>query len=99
LLHPLHPFPTRRSSDLGSPPIRAVHVDLPAIRLDRPTRDGKAEANPIPRARLIDSIEAIEDALAVLGADARAGVDHLDGGPARLDRKSTRLNSSHQIIS
>src|SRR2546428_6089558 len=68
----------------GSPPIRALHVDLPAIRLDRPTRDGKAEANPIPRARLVDSIEAIEDALAVLGADARAGVDHLDGGPARL---------------
>src|SRR5437667_7134811 len=68
----------------GSPPMRALHVDLPAIRLDRPTRDGKAEANPIPRARLVDSIEAIEDALAVLGADARAGVDHLDGGPARL---------------
>src|SRR5216683_707067 len=68
----------------GSPPVRALHVDLPAIRLHRPTRDGKAEANPIPRARLVDSIEAIEDARAVLGADARAGVDHLDGGPARL---------------
>src|SRR5213593_4494071 len=68
----------------GSPPIRAVHVDLPAIRFDRPTRDGKAEANPVAGARPVDSIEAIEDALSVLDADARAGVDHLDGGPARF---------------
>src|ERR671930_1105392 len=73
----------KRDPEGGSPPIRALHVDVPAIRLDRPARDGETQANPVARARPVDAIEAIEDALPVLGADARAGVDHLDDGPAR----------------
>src|SRR5204862_6972352 len=51
----------KRDPKGGSPPIRALHVHLPGIRLDRPPRDGKAESNPIPRAPLVDSIEATED--------------------------------------
>jgi len=51
------------------------------MRLDRPPSDGQPEAHPteITRSGLVDSIEAIEDALTMLGPYARPRVDDVDG--------------------
>src|SRR5256885_3950584 len=64
-------------------------------------RSPQAGAAEFARAGLVDAIEALEDARQVGGRDADAGVLHLDVAMAveRADRKSTRLNSSHLVIS
>src|SRR5207244_10649301 len=97
--HPLRrPFPTRRSSDLSviaGMRIAVVVKQVPAfteMALDEEGRLIRAglplELNPYCRRAVAQAVE-----LACAGAGAGAG-----GGAASVtDRKSTRLNSSHQI--
>src|SRR5207248_9335941 len=87
-LHPLHPFPTRRSSDLdllrraiGPPHAAALAGD------DDRHLDGVERLLPLRRAGRELLLEAL--ALGEVG-------EHADGAE---DRKSTRLNSSHRTIS
>src|SRR5207244_13430359 len=88
--------PTRRSSDLAPADEAAgVHVDRGhRLGLVHDEIAARFEVHP-PRERLLDlvldtmQIEQRPLAAAVVG-------DAVDDG---LDRKSTRLNSSHQIIS
>src|SRR5699024_12452021 len=90
---PLHSFPTRRSSDLAGP-------GAPVL----PLGGGDVDAHALRGSRLeLDIGEALELARCV--GDARAGDGHVGlhdlapGALARVDRKSTRLNSSHVSIS
>src|SRR5207244_11551098 len=93
--HTLHSFPTRRSSDLrqhhdrpwsGADPPAAVYFYSPDRRAERPTSH-------------------LANFKGVLQVDGYPGFERLsDGGDIKLaacwrDRKSTRLNSSHQITS
>src|SRR5207244_11757723 len=89
----LHSFPTRRSSDLG-------HEDRVArARGDAGGAVELAVAGP-RRAPGEDeaaaSVELLHAVAAVDDVDVAAGVG---GRAVGKDRKSTRLNSSHQIIS
>src|SRR5690606_39839816 len=88
----LHPFPTRRSSDLSGAPdelIRRVEAALAAGARLLQLRDPRLE-----RARFC----ALARALAA--RCRRAGARLLvNAEPSWLDRKSTRLNSSHVKIS
>src|SRR5207244_10743756 len=87
---PLHSFPTRRSSDLGSFPRPSAR----GARLRQPRggrRGNVAKADPPPSTRVRGR----------RGRDRRRSAAELGPDQARGggDRKSTRLNSSHQIIS
>src|SRR5207244_8481117 len=84
-------FPTRRSSDLGGfGSMTAVHHggigQDQQLALDAP--DQRVEV----RAREIGAADGSRE-------QDVAREDHADLPGADLDRKSTRLNSSHQIIS
>src|SRR5262245_41275118 len=70
--------PERRSASLC-----AVQIDPPAVRFDRPASDGQPETCPaeITRSGLVDSVEAIEDTVAMVWWYAGPGVDDLDGWP------------------
>src|SRR5205807_8449239 len=95
----LHSFPTRRSSDLE---LRISYLPQPANRwlraglLDRPWRRAVL-INAIDYERLPrDEIKAL---VAHEMVHLRRHHDLLYGVQLRLDRKSTRLNSSHLVIS
>src|SRR5207244_13526694 len=95
---PPHSFPTRRSSDLSAlgrtalPLLAAVLVAGRAVAQQTDPRLERLDATIRPIvAALVDSARAA--ALPVEPLVQRA----LEG--ATKDRKSTRLNSSHQIIS
>src|SRR5207244_12117138 len=88
----LHSFPTRRSSDL-------VRVDVFVIV---PAR----QAAQLPLKALSASVVLAGGAPTVAAPvaegfdeDAQFGTIGQDGAALAQDRKSTRLNSSHQIIS
>src|SRR5262245_30119442 len=53
------------------------------MHFDRPASDGQPEACPaeITRSGLVDSVEAIEDTVAMVWRYAGPGVDNLDGWP------------------
>src|SRR5207247_6003815 len=80
----LRPFPTRRSSDLSS--------------AGDPARLGRLRQPAALVGCLLDvgSPDHLVDPLVAL--DARVG-QGIDQSPQRGDRKSTRLNSSHEWIS
>src|SRR5207244_10577187 len=97
---PLSPSsPTRRSSDLGASPRHAMLVDvLTEIEIDCPRDEVVAyAADPAAATAWYKNIEAVEwKSDPTLGVGSRvAFVARFLG--RRLDRKSTRLNSSHQI--
>src|SRR5439155_23546672 len=88
-------FPTRRSSDLVAPDL--LILDEPTGRLESRVR---AEFRDEIR-RLHGEVEATTLVLTHAAREALALADRLailDQG-RRLDRKSTRLNSSHVAIS
>src|SRR5207244_5669247 len=85
-------FPTRRSSDLRAPggSVRDLRAAAHALHL------GRGDPLPLSLAALAavsDSTRAQQDMLNPAGPQAQHISDFF------LDRKSTRLNSSHQIIS
>src|SRR5205807_10434883 len=91
---PLHPFPTRRSSDLGQPaPHRREFLQHGSVAI---------ALHVIRRRQLRETIGAGKEAIEIVEA-AVLGIDHHDRldavEPSGLDRKSTRLNSSHLVIS
>src|SRR5207244_13444824 len=91
-LPPSHSFPTRRSSDLGI----SIQIGHPSRDFAQPTPDSTLECRGKCR-RWILLVRVF-----LLGLLLRLGLflDLADGRRRRLaDRKSTRLNSSHQIIS
>src|SRR5207244_10649864 len=95
LLVPLS-SPTRRSSDLLVPPFIADSIDSPCLR--KRSSGGTAS---VP-SRSLSTNPARAAALSGGRSVSMAANLHRDDpilqGPA-VDRKSTRLNSSHQIIS
>src|SRR5690606_42044796 len=96
---PLHPFPTRRSSDLR--PERALHAAAVAVDdvrvLGRHAHPHVAE--DLERAAVLAAADVLdaEELDAEVGAGALALALVVLGGEG--DRKSTRLNSSHVKIS
>src|SRR5207249_10886400 len=94
----LHPFPTRRSSDLTARDRRW------GVSCDRVMIDVHPSAHVSPRAELADGVVvgplAVVGDEVVVGAGTRLFASCVVLGPTRLgDRKSTRLNSSHVSIS
>src|SRR5207253_10878821 len=91
----LHPFPTRRSSDLGVH-LRAHEQHAPVLAHPDP-RVGHGQ--PVHESRaLVADIDGgnVADPELTLKEDAVAGLEVVGGAG---DRKSTRLNSSHVAIS
>src|SRR5206468_11250250 len=88
---PLPPFPTRRSSDLVAAP-GAVRIHHAPDRLRQPFRletlDERAEPSFAAFQKLARESEGRRDRQ-----------DRRNRTPVTLDRKSTRLNSSHDQIS
>src|SRR5690606_41837232 len=91
----LQPFPTRRSSDLGRRPghrLPVLAVAGRAVARRAVTRGlagaGGPVAHPVP-GRVVPG---------AVGGGSVAGLG-VAGRPTELDRKSTRLNSSHVKIS
>src|SRR5438552_13678083 len=89
----LHSFPTRRSSDLKRD-IVATDKRFEILLHERPFDVGSGDGigaieNPKRLAHLGRFFESVEQS---------AGIG-IEAAKARKDRKSTRLNSSHQIIS
>ena len=76
----------RRAASPGStspPPGPLVTVISPPCRSDDGARERQAEPGAAALARRVGAVEAVEDALAVLGRDARAVVAHLEDRPRR----------------
>src|SRR5207244_10650509 len=94
-----HSVPTRRSSDLARldrrDDVEGVEARLVGVAHDLRVLDARA---PIARAALApELLEGVEHDRVRAVADRVD--DHLEAGRVRVeDRKSTRLNSSHQII-
>src|SRR5205807_4284710 len=86
----LHSFPTRRSSDLETP---GAGVD---VRGPQPHAQQMISAEHVQRQIAVVSVVAVKKTRFLPSVQRRVGgvqVQH------DLDRKSTRLNSSHLVIS
>src|SRR5690606_42166356 len=91
-----HPFPTRRSSDL------LVPIDAEPQPRDERRFEYGAHGRRIRLFRAEREASAVDDLGIVVAEARRAGnIAIVDDalGRTRLDRKSTRLNSSHVKIS
>src|SRR5207248_11321146 len=89
----LHSFPTRRSSDLVNQ--RPINVPRPALQIaSHPPATWGIVPRPV-NARSLPSTWGARYAVCPK-CHARAS---LPKGPVAIDRKSTRLNSSHRTIS
>src|SRR5688572_32660041 len=89
-LRDLHSFPTRRSSDLAATGLRGPCVTVATAC----SSSAKVFAQA---ARLIAA--GLCDAALVGGIDTLCGSEIFGFNSLQLDRKSTRLNSSHSQIS
>src|SRR5207244_8847904 len=97
LLSDLHSFPTRRSSDLADADWRVARRVLRTLFHLTYVRGGMNHGMPGEvEASLATAVEHV-DLRRVADAEERAVQG--DRGRKTRDRKSTRLNSSHQIIS
>src|SRR5207244_11471383 len=83
----LHPFPTRRSSDLE---VEGVNDRRQLAEMEEAIR-----RRTIERLMLESGVTFIDPQSAHISSRAKIGRDTV----IYQDRKSTRLNSSHQIIS
>src|SRR5207302_3607206 len=91
-------FPTRRSSDLLAKRLIGILRLVLAVE----PADGGTDANVLPKktARFIDQLgQGSDEVLAVDVGTNPLRVSVLDADDFALDRKSTRLNSSHVKIS
>src|SRR5207244_7381538 len=96
---PLHSFPTRRSSDLQHlvETLIRLTVHRKARQTIHPCRRTLQREHQLSLRLLLGlgervAAQPLARELGILGANRRGGLRR------RLDRKSTRLNSSHQII-
>src|SRR5207245_11550459 len=89
----LHSFPTRRSSDLH---VRQVIVKR--LRPEIALRGALIAERWLPAVGMRDSGPSLLGSVAEPGGNCAWHV-YDDLGPCELDRKSTRLNSSHGSIS
>src|SRR5207247_5000889 len=85
-----HSFPTRRSSDLGTAAQHGFGNPSAAIG------DGVRNSFPVHQVQRLRQTQ-IAAAFALAGRFARRSTEQIE--KAALDRKSTRLNSSHEWIS
>src|SRR5207244_13059285 len=94
----LHHLPTRRSSDLGQ---ISLGMMADSLKLRDVRRDPRvALHSPTPDPPKDDPSGWAGDAkLAGTVRSTGAPAENAQPGAGYLDRKSTRLNSSHQIIS
>src|SRR5690606_42060843 len=92
---PVRPRPPRRSSELGA---FAHHLHRAFVHLHQSLHQGQTDAESAMRLSdgAIDLGKHLEDGGEGLGWYAHAGIPHRYRD---LDRKSTRLNSSHVRIS
>src|SRR5205807_3668878 len=94
----LHSFPTRRSSDLE---FRAVNENVQSLE-SALTRRVEQIASIILPAHATESaaqFQKIEDGIDAIRASESVNHRLFDSLHEELDRKSTRLNSSHLVIS
>src|SRR5207245_4615858 len=91
--------PTRRSSDLAAHAKGIVHRDIKPANIFVTSREhakildfGLAKVTPV-------GSKMMEAAGGMSGATAGSSAEHLTSPGGALDRKSTRLNSSHGSIS
>src|SRR5207244_13243279 len=89
-------FPTRRSSDLSSRP--APHPPLPSPFI-RPDAGASSRGHEWGRKRVVEDESPREGGGEPPLKTCADGLSHRLSSSERRDRKSTRLNSSHQIIS
>src|SRR5207244_4998837 len=96
---PSLPLPTRRSSDLLVEYPRPVidHI-LPLVRAERLHLQRHVLLDQLTRTRLKTRLDS-NVPLGSLQNSLGNVPDQIRIRPSRRDRKSTRLNSSHQIIS
>src|SRR5690606_39871417 len=97
--HHLLSFPTRRSSDLRLVEHPVCKLALLVNRLDHPRPNDLEQSRDddhYGRLRLLDVRDELLKPLAVIDLGADHDREELS---ARIDRKSTRLNSSHVKIS
>src|SRR5690606_40304381 len=94
----LHSFPTRRSSDL-------LHVLL-GVPLEDPGAETLEAPGGLAETEIGagDAVAEVQEDLGDAAHPDASDADEMDGGPSSakhlsLDRKSTRLNSSHVKIS
>src|SRR5207245_11218741 len=93
----LHPFPARRSSDLGKTHAPSA---LAATDPGSPAGADRPESGIPSTAMRYDTSEVTHGRDAAGAEGARAGeAEGVRGRPGVLDRKSTRLNSSHGSMS
>src|SRR5207244_9613182 len=93
----LHSFPTRRSSDL-IPEGTAAFASEPLLRVTAPIIEAQIVETYLLSTINFQTLIASKAARVVAAAQGR-GVIEFGARRAHGDRKSTRLNSSHQIIS
>src|SRR5207248_7132941 len=98
--HPraLHSFPTRRSSDLAHCESSGARIErgLEALEELRRHGDGNCRGPLAPNALHPDGTDQSADRIR---GEAIAREPRAKARPLALDRKSTRLNSSHRTIS
>src|SRR5690606_40265897 len=85
-----HPSPTRRSSDLEAETTADPDAETIRIGALHPLTGGLADDGSAMNAAVQMAIDDINEA---------GGIQSLGGAQLELDRKSTRLNSSHVKIS
>src|SRR5205807_4134956 len=92
-------FPTRRSSDLDRIRVRLLAVARDEVGTDRHRLDELAEAiNQILDIELAIMLETYREDLVLKNRTAER-LATIGQFAASIDRKSTRLNSSHLVIS
>src|SRR5207244_13599645 len=94
----LSAFPTRRSSDLGG--VRLRQVDVGEVDVGEPGDGvGLAAVAGVARAAVRGEVEGRRGAAAQARRGSDDGIEGEEYPGVAQDRKSTRLNSSHQITS
>src|SRR5207249_10149876 len=97
--HPdLHSFPTRRSSDLGAG-AGGDELELVGVGVEHQLQHAELVLDLLETAAGGVGRAVRRSLTAEVGRGAATGPDHELDRSLRIDRKSTRLNSSHVSIS
>src|SRR6266545_3437679 len=85
----------------AAPPFLGLQLDASGVRLGRPLYQRESQSAPAHLARTAapDTVEALENALSMLGSDAGAFVSHFDESAVpELARRDTDARSLRRIL-